>query len=804
MRSDVGTFGYLLREYRVRAGLSQEELAEKARISAAAVGALERGIRRAPYGSTVALLAKALALDSDEIAALEAARRRARTNSAEVRQREPLTLYRTSFVGREADTSQIVKLLARSRLVTVTGPGGIGKTRCATESAARVTACTWDEQWFVDLAPLTDGAYIAAKIAATIQPPLAIRSESTADFAKALGKRRTLLILDNSEHLVADVATLVDTILELCPYVTVLNTSRERLNISGEFVYPLPPLSEHDAEELFVQRAEAAGFRVTLMRDQPAIADIVRRLGGIPLAVELAAAQLPLLGLPSLTKRLDEHFPLPPVQRDLPVRQRTVEATIRWSYDLLDDQERELLCAVSVFTGGFSLEAAEAICSSDAMERSSVLLKLSSLVNKSLLNVTQVQDGARYTILDSILFFARSRLAEAGNETLLRRRHVQWFASIADDVDLRWEELSFYDMGAKHFLEFDNVRAAVTWALKSPSPDDRALGGRILIGLYDLWDEARRASEQRSLFEAALEQVDEGLYPEIIAGLLREFIVRVHWEVATLAAINRALPLTERIGDRRALLRLHTLLVSAYAYQGMYDEAERSFERAARLLSEDGLATSRFGALLMLNVTTLRTRQGRPEEALAAIAESEAIATMNGDRYFVVCNCWTRRLHIEYQIGNAREALATAKRMLESEFGSTVDVLDEASPVVASLQMQLGEVSAAVDLVRQILVRARDGYGVERACEYGALALALRGHAIPAARLVGFVRAAESRLRKVSHDAIRQSARDLLDSTLARQVSEDHLKAASSQGARLSNDKAIDEALSALELDATV
>lgn len=210
-------FGDLLREYRTRAGISQEQLAERARISAAAVGALERGIRRTPYRSTVSLLATALGLSEEDAIALAAARDGGRVHAAKTDHFEHIQQPRTSFIGRDPDVVHIIKLFTKSRLVTVTGFGGIGKTRAALEVLNRVVPAPWPETCFVDLAPLTDGAYIAAKIASTVRPPLTEGTETIADLAQALARRRMLLVFDNCEHLIAEVSQAADAIWRCAP-----------------------------------------------------------------------------------------------------------------------------------------------------------------------------------------------------------------------------------------------------------------------------------------------------------------------------------------------------------------------------------------------------------------------------------------------------------------------------------------------------------------------------------------------------------------------------------------------------------
>jgi len=270
---------------------------------------------------------------------LEASRRNKRSESPKGDVAAHLHLERTSFVGRDADITHIVKLLEKSRLVTLTGFGGIGKTRAALEVVKQLAGTAWDEICFVELSPLTDGAYIATKVASTIQPALTDRIETISALASALAKRRMLLILDNCEHVVTGAAHATDTILEACPHVTILATSREPLNIAGEVVYRLVSLSlpqktpvrleeahAYSAVDLFIQRAEAADPRAAFGTESlGTIVNIARRLDGIPLAIELATAQSPILGLQTLQGRLDEHFNIPAGRRDLPPRLQKVK-----------------------------------------------------------------------------------------------------------------------------------------------------------------------------------------------------------------------------------------------------------------------------------------------------------------------------------------------------------------------------------------------------------------------------------------------------------------------------------------------
>ena len=812
----MASFGELLRAYRLRARLSQELLAERAQISADAVSALERGARRAPYRSTVALLSKALGLDAHDSDALEVARRGVRRQPARDDAASHLPVERTSFVGREGDIANIVQILGRSRLLTLTGSGGVGKTRAALESARRIGNGSWDEIWFVDLAPLSEGAPIASKIAMTIQPNLADQADTISGLAAALAKRRMLLILDNCEHIVAAAADAVSILLDGCPKLAILATSRETLNISGEFVYRLPPLSLPDAlpvgleeaqaysaVDLFVQRAELADTRISFSAENlDTIVRIARRLDGIPLAIELAAAQLPTIGLRALEERLDRHLNISPGRRDLPARQQTVHATIAWSFDLLSAEEREVLCTTSVFSGGFTLEATEIVCSGEGVNRSSIAALVSSLVNKSLVDVEYVRDGVRYQLLDSVRSFARERLQAAGREEPALRRHAAWLATLADDMYEKYQAEMPIEVSTALVPELDNVRAAVVWSLKAPLSTDRAFAGRILPGLYTLSDVTGGRREHRQLVETALERIDESDHPTVVANLLLAFIMRAHLEGVVLDAIDRAIPLFERNGDPRAVLRLHIVLSCVFAEHGKFTEAERSVEEALTLMKAERLDSSMLRASLMVNRCLSRILQGRFDEALADVAEAERVAlTYFDDRYFVVCRCDPRVVQIEFERGNLCRALEITQRMLSSEFGWVHEVALQAVSGAVNLQLLLGDVAAAAASTNDLLGRMRPTMSSSYpACEYAASVAAMRGHAHIAARLLGFVGAVEERIhfRRMN---MRQATYEALRALLERQLDEKTLAAELIAGSRWTSDAAISEAHAALQLE---
>lgn len=468
-----------------------------------------------------------------------------------------LPVAATPLLGRERELEELVAMLSNgSRLVTITGPGGTGKTRFALQVAAELVGRFGDGVFWVPLAGLADPEVVSAEIARTI----GVRE----DLAGSLRGKELLLLLDNFEHLL-DAAPMVAELLAGASGLRVLATSRSPLRISGEVEYPLEPLPPSDAVALFVERSRAAG---RVLAPDAAVEAICRRLDGLPLAIELAAARMRLLTPETLLGRLDSALPLlTGGARDAPERQRTLEATIEWSHDLLDDLSKLLFARLSVFAGSFPIDLAEAVCEADVDT-------LASLVDASLLKPIGED---RFLLLETIRQYALERLVEAGSADDLRRRHVDAFATIAEegyaqrfDAEAEWSDRLERD--------HDDLRAALDW-LAEHDPDEEL---RLASALGWLWLSHSHIAEGRRRLAGALGRSRLGGRTRARAltagGVLAAWLGEVDVGRAELA---EALGLWSTIGDDPELAAALDVLGWVLVYAaGDDDDALEAFERS--------------------------------------------------------------------------------------------------------------------------------------------------------------------------------------------------------------------------------
>ena len=381
----------------------------------------------------------------------------------------------TSFVGREREMEEVKQLLSTTRLLTLTGTGGIGKTRLAIQTANDSIHKFKDSVYWVSLVGISDESLIPQEIAHSLNLREASDQPLIDTLKTHLQSKDVLLVMDNCEHLIRACAHSAEQLLAACPKLTILATSRERLAIPNETAWHVPSLSENTRHQLFVERARAAqhDFVVT-PADEPFITQICERLDGIPLAIELAAVRVSLLSVKEIAQRLDDRFSLlTKGSRTVLARQQTLRATIDWSYDLLNEQERTLFQRLCIFSGGFTLEASEAVCSDGELKRSEILELLGRLVDKSLVEVAATSNNGRtrYNMLETLREYGWDKLRELDEERLLRDRHMEFFTRLAIEAELRLRGPETLQWVNRLEAEHDNLLAAIEWSLQNKNAD---------------------------------------------------------------------------------------------------------------------------------------------------------------------------------------------------------------------------------------------------------------------------------------------------------------------------------------------
>ena len=389
-----------------------------------------------------------------------------------------LPVQLTSFIGREREIENIARSLGAARLLPLPGPGGRGKTRLSIQVAHSLLDRYPDGVWFVDLAALTDPALVAPTLASTLGVREQLDRFLISTLIDHLAERSALIVLDNCEHLVRACASLADTLLRACPHLHILATSRIVLNIAGEALWRVSTLSlpgpndtpspeslmQYEAVRLFVERARLKQPDFSPSEENaPALVTLCHALDGMPLAIELAAARISMLPVERMVAHLGERFRLlVGGSRTAPARHKTLRATIDWSYDLLSESGQRLFTALSVFAGGFTLEAVEGVCGGE-IEKYDLLDLLAALVDESLVLVDMQRGEARYRLLDTLRQYAREKLWESGREGDMRDRHLRWFLALAEEAQPNLhgpEQAAWLDRIDR---EHDNFRAALMW-----------------------------------------------------------------------------------------------------------------------------------------------------------------------------------------------------------------------------------------------------------------------------------------------------------------------------------------------------
>jgi predicted ATPase/class 3 adenylate cyclase len=649
----------------------------------------------------------------------------------------------TSFVGRERELEEARRLLASSRLLTLHGAGGIGKTRLSLKLASQVLDEHPDGVWFVELAPIADARLVPQAVASV----MGVKEEAGHPVMDALVKHvaelRVLLLLDNCEHLVGACAVLADGLRRASPGVRIVATSREPLHVAGEAVYPVPALAvpnvgepvdaltQYEAIRLFTERASQASFRLTAA-NSPAVIDICRRLDGIPLAIELAAARTRALSVENIASRLDHRFRLLTTgNRTALPRQQTLRALIDWSYDLLGAEERALFRRLAVFAGGLSLEAAEAVCAGGDVAGGQIIDLLSALVEKSML-ATEA-GGERYRLLETMREYAQEQLDESGETEAVRDLHLAFYLALAEEARAGLVGPEQGQWLARLDAERENLLAAHRWCDSATQGADAGL--RLVHAIKQYWlnhgllglgyrvtcealersgAQARNLARCRGLFDAGQISYFMGRYPDAQQRLKeslsiardigdRAMAARVlqplggaylgQGDVATARTyLTEAVALARELGDRRQIAGGLNALAQLHRLASDLDAAEPLYEKVVELARELGDRES--VAIGLLNLAMVCVGRGASSRARQLLAESLAIAREIGSKALgqsvlevsaglgAACSDWT----------SAARLFGAAEAQMQQS-GLHRDPADEAflAPLVERARREIGQ-----------------------------------------------------------------------------------------------------------------
>jgi predicted ATPase len=581
-----------------------------------------------------------------------------------------LPLELSSFVGREKELAEVKRLLENTRLLTLTGSGGCGKTRLALAAAGELVEDFEDGVWLVDLAPLADPSLVPQAVASSLgvrEQPGRSPTETLSDY---LGSKKVLLVLDNCEHLIQACAELSEALLRSCPELWVLATSREALSLTGEVAWPVPSLSlpelrrlldieslpQYESARLFVERTAAVKPTFALTeQNAPAVAQVCYRLDGIPLAIELAAARTKVLSVEEISERLDDSFRLLAAgSRTAMPRQRTLHATMDWSHELLSREERVIFRRLAVFSGGFSLEAAESVCVGEDLEWDEVLDLLSQLVDKSLVTGWERGSETRYRLLETVRQYGWEKLSESGETGQVRERHAGYYLALAQEAEAELKGERQVAWLERLEREHDNLRAAMAWLLGRGGSEEAA---RLGWALWLFWGiRAHFAEGRRSMEQALSAKGSAAMSASSRAKALYVEGMMANYQGDHLSAeplVEESLGLFKKLEDR--LGTAYALSNAGYVAlgQGQYQRAITLIEEAVDLFLEEG---EKWGAAIELGFLAVAWRNRGDHGRAKRLAERGlALSREVGERQTITAALYTLAILAQAERDHERE-----------------------------------------------------------------------------------------------------------------------------------------------------
>ena len=712
-----------------------------------------------------------------------------------------LPLQLTTFVGRESEIQRVIDLLESHRLVTLVGTGGVGKTRLALQVGADVLDHYEDGVWFIELAPLSDGTLILNELTSLFGVQATGDRPMLDALLAALRPKHALLIVDNCEHLVDPAAEIIEKILRSSPNIRILATSREALKIAGESVHRVASLDEQAGIALFADRAAAATDSFELTEANSAtVAKICRRLDGIALAIELAAARVRAVSVDELFTRLDERFRiLTGGSRTALPRQQTMRALIDWSYDLLTTEEQALLRRVSVFSGGWILDGATAVCADDELQSWDILDLLTSLVDKSLVSA-ELNDSLvsgvklRYRLLESTRQYAAEKLAAGGERDGMRRRHVEYFTRVAEDAEQRWSITPTLVWIPALEAEIDNLRSALDWAIVERQ--DLEIGARISGALWSFWKELGIRTEGARFIKSAL--AEESLSVPIRAKLwfaLAELSLG-EWH-QMLDAAERSEQLYAELEDRSGAMRAKVQHGEALIRLNDLDRSEAELKDALAYFKSSN--EHRWANYTLTSLARNANWKGDVQRARDRYAEALTAAKSQGDER-TISVIMGNLAETEHEVGNAARAIELARadiansRTRRDSTGLCITLMNLAAYLIST-----GEIDEANSFAIEALRKARDlrlpvmiAFTIQH---LGAIALRLGDHE-RGAMLLGFSNALLSN-ESIPREWTEQREYETMLPKLNAALGEERVAELLQRGASLTEEQAATEAMTA-------